>query len=196
VLATLPLNELRTGFAEALKHGIVADRDYFDSVVRAIPGILYSGGQSGDWVADLVVGSIEVKSRIVSRDEHEGGLRKVLNFGHTAGHAVEVLSRFTMSHGEAVAIGMVLESRIAELAGIAEAGTAETIRGALVAAGLPVALPAGMAADRMIEVMQTDKKVRGGTIQYSLPRTIGVMAGSDSGWTVSVDDAIVREVLT
>jgi 3-dehydroquinate synthase len=91
---------------------------------------------------------------------------------------------------------MVIEARIAEVAGVAEKGTADTIRSALAGAGLPVKRPENMDADRMLEIMRTDKKVRGGTIQYSLPRMIGRMAGSDSGWTVSVSDAIVREVLT
>ena len=91
---------------------------------------------------------------------------------------------------------MVIEARIAEVAGVAEKGTVDTIRAALAGAGLPIDRPEGMDADRMLEVMRTDKKVRGGTIQYSLPRTIGRMAGSDTGWTVSVSDALVREVLT
>jgi 3-dehydroquinate synthase len=195
VLATLRLNELRTGFAEALKHGVIADRSYFESVVSSIPAIVYSVAEAGDRVSDLVVGSIEIKSAIVSRDEHEGGLRKLLNFGHTAGHAVEILSGFKISHGEAVAIGMVIEATIAEVAGVAEKGTADTIRNALAGAGLPIERPADMDADRMLEVMRTDKKVRGGTIQYSLPSRIGRMAGSNSGWTVSVSDEIVREVI-
>ncbi len=196
VLATLPLSELRTGFAEALKHGVIADRGYFESVVSAIPAIVYSVAEARDSVSGLVVGSIEIKSRIVSRDVHEGGLRKILNFGHTAGHAAEILSGFTISHGEAVAMGMVIEARIAELAGVAEKGMADAIRRAVQGAGLPVVLPVGMDADRMLDVMRTDKKVRGGMIQYSLPGAIGKMAGSDTGWTVSVADEIVREVLT
>ncbi len=196
VLATLPLKELRTGLAEALKHGVIADERYFESVEAAIPSIATSGAVGSDSVLELVVGSIEIKSRIVSQDAHEGGLRKVLNFGHTAGHAIEILSGFTMSHGEAVAIGMVIEAKVAELAGIATRGMAESIRHAVQCAGLPVSLPDGMSADRMLEVMQTDKKARGGTIRYSLPSAIGRMAGADSGWTVSVADEIVREVLT
>src|SRR5687767_15386227 len=122
VLESLPLSELRTGFAEALKHGVISDRSYFDSVVRAIPLVLYGGGASGDSLSDLIVGSIEIKSRIVARDEYEGGLRKILNFGHTIAHALEMLSGFTLAHGEAVSIGMVLEARIAERVGVAEKG--------------------------------------------------------------------------
>lgn len=196
LLATLPLRELRTGFAEALKHGAIADRGYFDSVVSAIPRVLYGRGESGDSLARLIVGSIEIKAGIVGRDEFEGGVRKILNFGHTIGHAVETLSDYKLAHGEAVAIGMTLESKIAERIGIASAGTATEVRDALAAAGLPVTLPSGLSADRILEVMRADKKVRAGSVQYALPRAIGEMAGSGSGWTIPVDDAIVREVLT
>ena len=196
LLDTLPLRELRTGFAEALKHGAIANRGYFDSVVSAIPRVLYGRGQSGDSLAGVIVGSIEIKSGIVARDEHEGGVRKILNFGHTVGHAIEMLSGYSLAHGEAVAIGMTLESRIAERVQIAVAGTAKEIRGALTAAGLPVELPKQLDANRILEVMQADKKVRAGSVQYALPRAIGEMAGAESGWTVSVDESIVREVLT
>lgn len=196
LLDTLPLKELRTGFAEALKHGAIADRGYFDSVVGAIPRVLYGSGQSGDSLSTVIVGSIEIKGRIVARDELEGGVRKILNFGHTIGHAIEMLSDYRLAHGEAVAIGMTLESRVAELAGVARKGVADVIRSALSAAGLPVEVPKAMEPDRILEVMRADKKKRAGSVQYALPRDIGEMAASDSGWTVSVSDAIVREVLT
>lgn len=195
-LETLPLRELRTGFAEALKHGVIADRRYFDAVVRAIPLAVYKSDGEGDALGDIIVGSIEIKSGIVARDEHEGGIRKVLNFGHTVAHAIELLSEYTIAHGEAVSIGMVVEARLAERAGLAEAGMADEIRNALSGAGLPVSVPDGMMPDRLIELMKGDKKARAGTVHYALPRAIGEMAGSDSGWTVSVDDALVLEVLT
>jgi len=196
LLDTLPLRELRTGFAEALKHGAIANRGYFDSVVSAIPRVLYGRGAAGDSLAQVIVGSIEIKSGIVARDEHEGGVRKILNFGHTVGHAIEMLSGYSLAHGEAVAIGMTLESRIAERVAIAAGGLEREIRGALTAAGLPVERPKGMDADRILEVMQSDKKARAGEVRYALPRAIGEMAGADSGWTVSVAESIVREVLT
>jgi 3-dehydroquinate synthase len=195
VLDTLALSELRTGFAEALKHGAIADRGYFDSVVEAIPKVLYDRERGGDSLRHLIVGSVEIKAGIVGRDELEGGVRKTLNFGHTVGHAVERLSDYSMAHGEAVSIGMALESRIAERVGVAQSGVADQVRDALRSAGLPVSLPEGMDADRMLEVMRTDKKVRAGFVRYALPRAIGEMAGGESGWTVSVEDAIVREVL-
>lgn len=195
LLETLPLSELRTGFAEALKHGVISSRSYFDSVVGAIPGVLYGGTASGDSLKGIIVGSVEIKSGIVSRDERESGLRKILNFGHTIAHAVEMLSDYTLAHGEAVAIGMTLESKVAERAGIAVRGTAGEIRQAVLAAGLPVALPENMAAERLLEAMRSDKKARRGSVHYALPRSIGEMAGAESGWTVAVDDAIVSAVL-
>ncbi|HEX6574827.1 MAG TPA: 3-dehydroquinate synthase [Gemmatimonadaceae bacterium] len=196
LLSTLPLRELRTGFAEALKHGAIANRSYFDSVVSAIPRVIYGPGEAGDSLTGVIVGSIEIKSGIVARDVHEGGVRKILNFGHTIGHAVEMLSDYSLAHGEAVAIGMTLESKVAERADIAEKGTTEELRSALSAAGLPVEMPDDMPADRILEVMQSDKKARAGSVLYALPRRIGEMAGADAGWTVSVAESIVREVLT
>lgn len=193
-LETLPPDELRPGFAEALKHGVIADRRYFDSVVSAISAVL-SGAVAGESLTELIAGSVAIKAGIVDRDEREDGLRKILNFGHTVGHAVEMLSGYTVTHGEAVAIGMTVESRIAERAGIAVGGTAAEIRDAVVAAGLPAAVPEGMSADRILEAMRSDKKTRGGFVHYSLPMSIGDMAGSESGWTVAVEDTIVREVL-
>jgi 3-dehydroquinate synthetase len=195
VLATLPLNNLRTGFAEAIKHGAIADSHYFGFVKRELPLLLAPGGKVGDVLSRVIVRSIEIKAGIVVRDERERGLRKVLNFGHTVGHALETLSGYELAHGEAVAIGMALESAIAERAGIAEAGTSAEIRDALGAANLPVDRPDAISGERILDAMRADKKARSGRIEYALPSCIGAMAGSESGWAVTVDDEIVREVL-
>jgi 3-dehydroquinate synthetase len=149
----------------------------------------------GDSMLSLIVRSVEIKADIVSRDQREDGLRKVLNFGHTIGHAVELVSGFSLLHGEAVAIGMALESRLAERIGLAQAGTAETVTSALQAAGLPIALPPGFEGDALIEAMRSDKKGRLGKTMFALPLRIGAMAGADTGWAVSVGDDQLREVL-
>jgi 3-dehydroquinate synthase len=194
-LATLPLKELRTGFAEALKHGAIADSHYFEFLSRELPTLLAPGGLASDSLSRLIVRSIEIKAEIVVRDDREGGLRKVLNFGHTIGHAIESLSGYGLAHGEAVAIGMALESAMAERAGVAEAGTSEAIRDALSTAGLPTDRPAAITGEEILSVMRADKKVRGGQIEYALPKRIGAMAGSESGWAVTVAENLVREVL-
>jgi 3-dehydroquinate synthase len=195
VLITLPLRELRAGFAEALKHGVIADEPYLNAVVSSAPGLLSADGPKSDSMFSLIVRSIEIKADIVSRDEREAGLRQLLNFGHTIGHAVELVSGYSLLHGEAVAIGMALESELAEKIGLAQTGTAATVSKALRSAGLPIALPSGSDGDSVIEAMRSDKKGRSGRTRFALPLRIGEMAGADSGWTVSVSDDQLREVL-
>jgi 3-dehydroquinate synthase len=195
VLDTLPLSELRAGLAEAIKHGVIANEPYLHAVVGAASGLLAPGGTKSDSMVSLIVPSIEIKADIVSRDEREEGLRKVLNFGHTIGHAVELVSGYSLLHGEAVAIGMALESELAERIGIARTGTSATIIKALQTAGLPTKLPAGLEGSAVIEAMRSDKKGRSGSIRFALPLRIGAMAGADTGWTVSVGDDQLREVL-
>jgi 3-dehydroquinate synthase len=195
VLMTLPLRELRAGIAEALKHGVIADEPYLSDVAGKAPALLSTDGQRGDSMFSLIVRSVEIKADIVARDEREVGLRQILNFGHTIGHAVELISGYSLLHGEAVAIGMALESELAEHIGLAQTGTAATVSSALQAAGLPTALPSGSDGEAVIEAMRSDKKGRSGRTRFALPLRIGAMAGEDTGWTVSVSDDQLREVL-
>ena len=191
VLQTLPEWHLRSGIVEALKHGVVFDAGYFDLVAR------YSAGDRGqpDELFELIAGSIAIKGDIVRRDELEQGRRKILNFGHTLGHAIEFESSYRLSHGEAIAIGMVLEAEIAERGGIARPGTASVIRAALGGAGLPVARPAALDSQALLAATRLDKKARRGVVEYALPQRVGEMAGADSGWAIPVSDAAVLDVL-
>jgi 3-dehydroquinate synthase len=195
VLATLPPSQLRAGLAEAIKHGVIADAAYFERVVADLPAILADGGTGSDAMTALVVRSVEIKADVVRRDEREGGLRKILNFGHTLGHAIEALSGYALLHGEAVAIGMALESRLAERCALADAGTADRVVDVVARAGLPVTRPRGIDVSSIVAATKGDKKARAGAVEYSLPRCIGAMAGEESGWAVRVGDDVVREVL-
>ena len=195
LLATLPLRELRAGFAEIVKHGVIADEPYLFEVASSISELLSPGGAMSDRMVSLIVRSVEIKADIVSRDEREEGLRKVLNFGHTIGHAVEMVSGYSLLHGEAVAIGMALESKLAERIGLAKTGTAATVIRTLQAAGLPTNLPKECGPEAVVEAMRSDKKGRSGKTMFALPLRIGAMAGEDTGWTVSVGDDQLREVL-
>lgn len=194
VLDTLPLEHLRAGFAEIVKHGVVADAEYFQRAASvagtwsrapriAVPGL-----------TDLIARSVEIKAAIVTRDEREAGMRKVLNFGHTIGHAIEAATHFGTLHGYAVSIGLVAEARLAERIGVAAAGTARAIERVCGDAGLPTSVPNVPVAD-LITFMRADKKARGGRVEYALPVRIGQMAGADNGWAIPVDDGLVREVL-
>lgn len=195
VLDTLPLREFRAGIAEAIKYGAIADEAYFAEVAASLPELLAAKGRSSDRLRSIIVHSIEIKADIVSRDERENGLRKVLNFGHTIGHAVELVSGYSLLHGEAVAIGMALESTVAERLGIASPGTAAEIIRVLELAGLPTTVPSGFDLGAVIEAMRSDKKRRMAKTMFSFPLRIGAMAGESSGWTVSVGHDQIREVL-
>jgi 3-dehydroquinate synthase len=193
VLATLPREQMRAGLAEALKHGVIADAAHFEQVLALAANLL--DGKIDDDTVDLVATSVEIKADVVRRDEREGGVRKTLNFGHTLGHAIEALSGYRLLHGQAVAIGMVFESEMAEHMGIATSGTATQVRAGVNHLGLPSTKPADQSVDRILAATRSDKKARGGEVEYALPSRIGAMAGADRGYGIRVPDDIVREVL-
>jgi 3-dehydroquinate synthase len=195
VLRTLPPEHLRAGLAEAIKHGVIADAAYFTDVVDSAPDIVAGSRSAAAALERVVVRSVSIKADVVKRDEREGGVRKTLNFGHTIGHAIELRSDYTMLHGEAVAVGMVLESLVAERLGIAEPGTSDRVREAIERTGLPSARPANQTPDQILAATRGDKKVREGVVEYALPARIGAMAGAERGWGVAVADDVVLEVL-
>lgn len=189
-LATLPANHFRAGLAEALKHGVVANADYFALIAEARE----STARDDATLMDVVSESVRIKAGIVARDEREAGMRKVLNFGHTIGHAIESVSNYRLLHGEAVSIGMVVEATLAERLGVAVSGTAAAIQGALSAIGLPTGVPS-LDRDAIVRSTKSDKKSRAGRVEYSLPSRIGQMAAAGTGWGTAVDDSDVRAVL-
>jgi 3-dehydroquinate synthase len=194
VLGTLPIEHRRAGLAEAIKHGVIADEAYFDSVA-GIAAEFTALPPGDDRIPALVARSVEIKASVVRQDEHEAGVRKVLNFGHTIGHAIELCSGFSLLHGEAIAMGMVYESALAERLGIARAGTSGRVRAAVLAAGLPCTRPTSISVDAILEAARGDKKTRAGKVEYSLPLAIGAMAAADRGWSMAVSDGAVREIL-
>ena len=143
----------------------------------------------------LIERSVRIKAAVVAEDEREIGRRKVLNFGHTIGHGVEAASDYALLHGEAVAIGMVAEARVAEHAGIAEPGTAAEIERAVHVLRLPTRIPSAIRSDRVLGLMASDKKRRLGQLEYALPKRVGEMAGRDTGWGIAIPDAIALEII-
>lgn len=193
VLASLPPLQLAAGMAEAVKHGVIADAEYFAFLEREQRAITARDPAA---VARVVTRSVEIKAHIVAADEREAGLRAILNFGHTVGHAIEATARFEVLHGEAVAIGMACEARLAETIKIAAPGTAARIQQLLERFQLPLARPASAARDDLVSAMGADKKVRGGAVRFALPKAVGVMHGDASaGWTVAVALDLVRQAL-
>lgn len=193
VLETLPDRHLRAGLAEVLKYGVILDEELF---VDLEDGLLESClARVPEALIRVVDRCVRLKSEVVAEDEREGGRRQILNFGHTVGHAVEAASGFETLHGEAVAIGMVVEARLAERLVGAEAGLGDRIADLCTRAGLPVAVPEALDSARLLELAGRDKKVRAGAIRCALPVEVGRMAGADDGWSVAVDGEVFRAIL-
>ena len=191
VLQTLPPEQLRAGFAEVVKHGVIADAAYFGRAAAAGASFARAGAAwHGDELATLVADSIRIKATVVGADERERGGREVLNFGHTIGHAIELATGYGILHGEAVAIGMCLEARLAERLSLATEPVASPIRAAVAAIGLPGRIPPGVAATTLVDAMRLDKKARAGTLRFALPRVIGRVTPG-----IAVEPSAIRAVI-
>lgn len=194
VLATLPTRELRNGLAEALKHALITSRDEVGWLLEASPVVRDPARATSEAMRQLVVRNTAIKAAIVAADEREGGLRKLLNFGHTIGHAIETVADFAIPHGECVGLGMRVEARIAAALGLAGEPLEAEIVTALEALELPTVLPALLDPDAIVAATRTDKKARGGRVEYALIAAVGERAAPDVG--VAVPDAVALSSLS
>lgn len=183
-LGSLPDDEFRAGLAEVVKHGIIADPELFDLCAEGFDNL--RADVSGEFVSRAVA----VKVRTIEQDPYEKGIRAALNLGHTIGHGIEKATDFSLRHGEAVAIGLVLEARIAERMKLAHAGLADLIAGVLEGLGLPTAIPRHVDRNAVAAALQLDKKRAGGIVRFALPTRIG-----DVRVGVAVDPAFLNDVL-
>lgn len=176
LLATLPARELRAGYAEVLKYGLINDAAFFDWLEAHGANVL---ALEPDAIQHAVATSCRAKAAIVAEDETEGGVRALLNLGHTFGHAVEAANQYQpdVLHGEAVALGMVLAFRYGAAEGITSPDAAAKVARVIAASGLPVELakvPGGpYEATELADLMKQDKKARGGRLPLILARAIG-----------------------
>ena len=167
-LHTLPPRELRSGLAEAIKHGVIRDAELFHWIDANVEGILRV---EDDVMAELLARSCRVKVEVVSEDEKEHGLRAILNFGHTFGHAVEWATDFT--HGESVAVGMVAEAELSADLGYCDQAAVAEVKRVIAKAGLPSVTPADLPVEELMQAMRQDKKATGGDLTFVLMRGIG-----------------------
>ncbi|MDX9715062.1 MAG: 3-dehydroquinate synthase [Dissulfurispiraceae bacterium] len=171
VLKTLPPREFLCGMAEVIKYGIISDSSLFDYLETEKNRILAFDEQA---LAHIIKRSCEIKADVVSKDERESGLREILNFGHTAGHALETETGYLKYlHGEAVAIGMCIESRISCSMGLLNTDQLRRIEDLIKSYNLPVSLPEGISLKNLVKHMQLDKKTVGGRVKFILPESIG-----------------------
>jgi shikimate kinase/3-dehydroquinate synthase len=165
-LKTLPREEQRSGMAEVIKVGIIGDPGLLDFCRDTLERIEVD-------FDEIIRRAMAVKIKVIEADPFEGGLRAVLNLGHTIGHAVEKVSNYSIRHGEAVAIGMVAEARLSERIGLAERGLADEIADACRQIDLPVDIPDDLPLEDILEALKFDKKRAGAKVKFALPVKIG-----------------------
>lgn len=169
-LKSLPVRQISTGLAEVIKYGVIADKNLFSYLEENIEKVF----SFDDKVLNhIIYKSCTIKAKIVAQDEKDKGIRGILNFGHTIGHAIEAETSFTeYTHGESVAIGMVAEAELAQLLGLIDKGFVDRLKNLLLKAKLPIKLP-NIETDRLIKHMQRDKKNKIGKIVFVLPTKLG-----------------------
>ncbi len=185
-LQTLPERILIQGHAEAIKHGLIADASFFEKVtskkINEFPE---------EQLIEIIAHSIQIKADIIHQDEKEESVRKLLHFGHIVGHALESISLRTndpLFHGEAVAIGMVSEAKISEALGLLSRNDFETIERSIQKVGLPTRYEKNASVERVLEMIQNDKKSIRGKIKWSLLSRIG-----KGDYNIEVADKFVKE---
>jgi 3-dehydroquinate synthase len=191
VLGTQPATHFRDGFAEVVKSAVIADATLFRRLEQSVDALLE---RSAEALEATVAACMRIKGRIVSRDEREAGRRAALNFGHTVGHGLEAASRYRMRHGRALAIGLAVESRLAEEATGFPPMAATRVLRLLEAFGLSTQISPRRGIDPVVQATRQDKKNRAGRVRYALPTRLGGMLPGDDV-TVEVSETALRAAL-
>ena len=190
VLKTLPAREFRAGMAEVIKYGVIWDKALFEQL-EAAPSLQNLSDLPSGLLATLITRSCQAKVDVVSQDEKEAGLRAILNYGHTLGHAVESLTGYSqVNHGEAVGIGMVAAGQIAVHLGLWSPTDCDRQNALITKTGLPQAMPSHLSFQAILDTLQTDKKVKAGKVRFILPEAIGQVKITDE-----VTEAILKQVI-
>jgi 3-dehydroquinate synthase len=190
VLKSLPMREFRAGMAEVIKYGVIWDAELFTQL-EASKNLNQHRYIKPELLSEILTRSCQAKADVVGKDEKEGGLRAILNYGHTIGHAIESLTGYRLvNHGEAVAIGMVAAGQIAVNLGMWQQEETDRQNAIIQKAGLPTQLPTGVDIEAIIDALQLDKKVKAGKVRFVLPTQIGVVTVTDQ-----VPAETIRQVL-
>jgi 3-dehydroquinate synthase len=183
VLATLPRREFRAGLYEVVKYGVIASPALFDQVARTLPALF---ARDEIAVASIVAESCRIKADIVSADERESGLRRVLNFGHTIGHALEAATKYRrFRHGEAVAYGMLAAVHLGVARGVTPAGARDRLSEMIATLG-PLPPVADLSCKEIVAAIAHDKKIVAGTLHF--------VAATDIGRTTTIKDVTEKEL--
>ncbi len=190
VLKTLPPREFRSAMAEVIKYGVIWDRELFDLLSQSdrLDQLRYI---SAELLQTILYRCAKAKAEVVSKDEKEGNLRAILNYGHTVGHAIESVTNYRLyNHGEAVGLGMIIAGAIAVELGLWSPEELAQQNAIIAKTGLPQTLPADIDLDAIAATLSTDKKVEAGKVRFILPTAIGSVTLSDR-----VTSDIVKQTL-
>ena len=189
-LKTLPDHEMLNGCAEIIKYGLISDPTLIDRCTEN-----FSNLKDLKFLERMVKKCVHLKMKIVSHDPYEAGERRVLNFGHTIGHAIERIEGYKIAHGEAIAIGMIVEGFIAFKMGFLREKEFDKIYQIFKFMGFPLALSKDVTQPKMVEAMQTDKKGHGGSVRMVILRGIGDVAPFKNKYCSNIESAILAEAL-
>ncbi len=192
-LITLDERQFRAGLVESLKHALIADRQYFDFLESNIEAFLERKAEVLERMADY---NCKIKTSVVEADPMEKNQRRMLNYGHTIGHAVEAASGFELLHGEAVAVGIIAAGMIENEMGLCKVERLDRIRKIFEKIGVPITLPENLAEDKLIDLMKRDKKAVRKWPQFVLIKEIGQVYCRDGQWAVEVEQEVVEKVLS
>jgi len=185
-LKTLPQKEVTNGLAEVIKYAVIEDNGLFTYLESNLDGIKSLDNRV---LEEVVFRSARIKAGVVEKDEKDLGLRNILNYGHTIGHAIESASDFKLGHGQAVAIGMLAAARISNRLGIFDKNELLRLGGVIKSAGLPTEVP-DLELEKIIQAIKHDKKILRGRIRFVLPKAIGSVFITDQ-----VSLSLVQEIL-
>lgn len=170
-LETLTDDEYLNGLAEIVKYGLIDEPGFFTQLEREVPALRE---RNREILEQVIERSCRIKKGVVEIDEQESGFRRILNFGHTLGHALEAASNYTLAHGKAVALGMIAAARISVLAGFLSPGERDRIEALIRDLGLPVRIPEGISRGEVLERLAMDKKKEGSDLPFVLLKKIGI----------------------
>ena len=192
MLTTLPDSEILCGSAEILKHGLIADKHLFEKLEEKIDKWKE---RNPDFFKKVITESVKIKKKIVLQDLKESGERRILNFGHTIGHAIEALEDYTLSHGEALAIGMIVESLIAHKMGLLSESDFDAIYKLIKKMGFSLKISSRVTTALMKETMTRDKKAKGAIPRFVILDGIGKVHSFKGDYCSVIDEATLEEAL-
>ena len=191
-LQSLNDRDFKAGLVESIKHAMIQDRDYFTYLEDRMEDIL---GRNPEVLADIALKNCRIKGHVVEIDPYETNMRRILNYGHTIGHAVESASEYTLLHGEAIALGIMAAGHIEIEMGLGDTGRLARVEKLLKKLSMPVTIPADITEDAVVDLIKRDKKAVDKWPKFVLVSQLGRVYQVDGQWAVDVQQALVEKVL-